>query len=192
MVDCSVIATASLARTPCVLVEPSHHVVQEPCGSKTLARRPRHYTVRRRQGEFAMSASSIWPGRHCHTVYARGAKPFKNKPFKNKAFRLFPALMLLLCTSLLVALETPSKPFLEKNSFYLSSAGFRVQLANDPAGQKAMRALPAHRFVMHKVGNDVRYFYAEPHHCVCIFVGTRQAYDTYRNILSQPLPQADA
>ena len=114
-----------------------------------------------------MSASLIWPA-------ASGC----SRPFR-------------LRTSLLVALETPSKPFLEKNSFYLSSAGFRVRLANDPAGQKALRALPAHRFVVHKVGDDVRYLYAEPQHCVCIFVGTRQAYETYRNILSQPLQQAD-
>src|SRR4030088_3040874 len=102
-----------------------------------------------------------------------------------------PAIVLLLCASLLVALEMPSKPFLEKNSFYLSSAGFQVRLANDPAGQKAMRALPAHRFVMQKAADDVRYLYAEPQHCVCIFVGTQQAYDAYRNILSQPLEQPD-
>jgi hypothetical protein len=38
-------------------------------------------------------------------------------------FRLFPAIMLLMCGSLLAAVEPPSKPFLEKNSFYLSSAG---------------------------------------------------------------------
>jgi hypothetical protein len=130
-----------------------------------------------------MSASMIWPiaSGHRRPACARGAR----------AFGVFPALVLLLCASLLVALEMPSKPFLEKNSFYLSSAGFRVRLANDPAGQKAMRALPAHRFVMHKVGDDLRYFYAEPQHCVCIFVGTQQAYDAYRNILSQPLQQAD-
>ena len=41
---------------------------------------------------------------------------------------LLPALMLLVCGTVLVALETPSKPFLDKNSFLLSSAGFRVQL----------------------------------------------------------------
>jgi hypothetical protein len=127
-----------------------------------------------------MSASLIWP-----VVSSR------SRPFRAWAFGVFPAIVLLLCASLLVALETPSKPFLEKNSFYLSSAGFRVRLANDPAGQKAMRALPAHRFVMHKVGDDVRYLYAEPQHCVCIFIGTRQAYQSYRDILSQPLQQAD-
>ena len=127
-----------------------------------------------------MSASLIWP-----------AASGPSRPFRARVLGVFPAIVLLLCASLLVALETPSKPFLEKNSFYLSSAGFRVQLANDPAGQRAMLALPAHRFVMHKVGGDVRYLYAEPQHCVCIFIGTRQAYDTYRNILSQPLQQAD-
>ena len=108
-----------------------------------------------------------------------------------RALRLFPAVVLLLCASVLAAAEAPSQPSLEKNSFYLSSAGFRVQVANDPAGQKALRALPAHRFVVNGVGDALRYFYAEPQHCVCIFIGTRQAYDTYRNILSQPLQQAD-
>jgi hypothetical protein len=99
--------------------------------------------------------------------------------------------VLLLCASLLVALETPSKPFLDKNSFYLSSAGFRVQVANDPAGKKALHALPPHRFVVHRFGNDVRYLYAEPLHCVCIFIGTQSAYQNYREMLSQPLDQAD-
>ena len=79
----------------------------------------------------------------------------------------------------------------EKNSFYLSSAGFRVQVANDPAGQKALRALPAHRFVINGVGEAVRYFYAEPQHCVCIFVGTQQAYDNYLKFVSQPLKPTD-
>jgi len=127
-----------------------------------------------------MSASSIWP-------VASG----RSRPFRARALGVFPAIVLLLCASLLVALETPSKPFLEKNSFYLSSAGFRVRLANDPAGQKALRALPAHRFVVHKVGDDVRYLYAEPQHCVCIFIGTQANYRDYRDILSRPLPQPD-
>jgi D-serine dehydratase len=44
---------------------------------------------------------------------------------------------------------------------------------------------------VHKFGDDVRYLYAEPQHCVCIFVGTRQNFQDYRDILSQPLVQAD-
>jgi hypothetical protein len=107
------------------------------------------------------------------------------------ALRLLPAVVLLLYASALAAVEAPSKPFLDKNSFYLSSAGFRVQVANDPAGQKALRALPANRFVINGVGATLRYLYAEPQHCVCIFVGTQQAYDRYRKILSEPLRPTD-
>jgi hypothetical protein len=109
-----------------------------------------------------------------------------------KAFGAVPAIALLLCASLLVALEVPSKPFLDKNSFYLSSAGFRVQLSNDAAGKQALHALPPHRFVVHRDGGNVRYLYAEPNHCVCIFIGTEAAYQTYRDILAKPMEQPDA
>jgi hypothetical protein len=107
------------------------------------------------------------------------------------AFGFLPALALVLGASLLVALEMPSKPFLDKNSFFLSSAGFRVQLANDAMGKKALQALPPHRFVMHKIGNELRYFYAEPQHCNCIFVGTEAAYQSYLGMLRQPLQRTD-
>ena len=108
-----------------------------------------------------------------------------------RAFCAVYAIGLLLCTTLLVALEMPSKPFLDKNSFYLSSAGFRVQVANDEAGRKALHALPPHRFVIHRTGNDVRYLYAEPNHCVCIFIGTQGAYQSYRDMLANPTDQPD-
>ena len=130
-----------------------------------------------------MSASIISPAAagHRHLFRVHGIL----------ALRLLPAIVLLLYASVLAAVEAPSKPFLEKNSFYLSSAGFRIQVANDPAGQKALRALPANRFVINGVGDAVRYFYAEPQHCVCIFVGTQQAYDRYRKILTEPLRPTD-
>jgi hypothetical protein len=127
-----------------------------------------------------MTVSMIWPGvsGHSGSLHARGAR----------AFGAVPAIALLLCASLLAAMEMPSKPFLEKNSFYLRSAGFRIQFANDPAAKKAMHALPAHRFVVHNLGGgDVRYLYAEPVHCVCVFIGTQANYTDYRGMLSQPL-----
>ena len=128
-----------------------------------------------------MSVSMISPGLFGRLLRVRGLK----------VLRLAPALALLVCASLLLALEAPSKPFLDKNSFFLSSAGFRVQLANDAMGRKALRALPPHRFVTHQIGDQVRYFYAEPKYCDCIFVGTPAAYEAYRDMLRQPLQQPD-
>lgn len=130
-----------------------------------------------------MSASIVWPvdASHRHLFRIDGIR----------ALLLFPAVVLLFCATVLAAAEAPSQPSLEKNSFYLTSAGFRVQVANDPVGQKALRALPAHRFVAKGAGDAVHYLYAEPQHCVCIFVGTQVAYDNYRKILSQPLKPTD-
>src|SRR6202051_5162670 len=130
-----------------------------------------------------MSASITWlvASDHRHAFRLRGIR----------ALRQLPAMALLLSATVSSAVEEPSKPFLEKNSFYLSSAGFRIQFANDPAGKKVLRMLPAHRFVVNGVGDAVRYLYAEPQHCVCIFVGTQQAYDRYRKILREPPKPTD-
>jgi hypothetical protein len=108
-----------------------------------------------------------------------------------RALRLFPAVVPLLCSFGMAAAQTPGQPSLEQNSLYLTSAGFRVQVANDPVAQKALRALPAHRFVVSGVGETVRYSYAEPQHCVCIFVGSQQAYDRYLKFINQPLKPTD-
>ena len=110
---------------------------------------------------------------------------------KKTWFGATPAIALLLGVTLLAALEMPSKPFLDKNSFYLSSSGFKVQVANDAAGKQALHALPPHRFVIHRTGNDVRYLYADPVHCVCIFIGTAANYQNYRDILARPVDQPD-
>jgi hypothetical protein len=118
------------------------------------------------------------------TLHSSSSRPIKT-------LGVLAVIALMLCVSLVVALETPSKPFLDKNSFYLSSSGFRIQPANDAAGKKALRALPPHRFVTHRIDGQTRYFYAEPQRCNCVFVGTQQAYDSYRNMLSQQLQQAD-
>lgn len=108
------------------------------------------------------------------------------------ALASLPAIMFALLSFPLAAeYVVPSKPFLEKNAFYLRSAGFRIQLANDAAGQRALKALPPHRFVIHKAGGTPRYVYADPGMCSCIFSGTRDNYESYLAILRQPLPGAD-
>jgi len=99
-------------------------------------------------------------------------------------------LISLFSGSPLLAGEELSLSFLDKNDFYLSSAGFKVKFANDPKGEKALRALPPHRFVIHTVDGVAHYLFADPKRCVCIFVGGRDNYLSYRSILSQPLGAA--
>jgi hypothetical protein len=57
------------------------------------------------------------------------------------------------------------------------------------AGSAALRvhALPPYRFVVHDSGGNSRYLYAQPQHCVCVFIGTSDAYQNYRAILAPAL-----
>jgi hypothetical protein len=91
------------------------------------------------------------------TIRPSAARAWRAKTASAKFLGGFSALVLLLGASLLAALEPPSKPFLDKNSFYLTSAGFKVQFANAAAGRRALHALPPQRFVIHHNAGNPRY-----------------------------------
>jgi len=96
-------------------------------------------------------------------------------------------LSLLLVPPLSAQKAVPSRPVLDKNAFILTSSGFKVQIANDPATKKLMATLPSHQFVMHDFAGSPRYLYADPNVCVCIYVGDGEAYRTYRGMMTSHL-----
>ncbi len=98
-------------------------------------------------------------------------------------------LFALLSWPLAAEYVAPSKPFLEKTAFYLRSAGFNIRFANDdPKTERALRAMPPHRFVIHTLSGAPRYVFADPGVCNCIFSGSRDNYESYLSILRQPIP----
>jgi hypothetical protein len=101
------------------------------------------------------------------------------------------AVLALLDVTLLVARELPSVPVLQKVGFDMESAGFKARFANDAAGKLALSKLPAYRFVVHTTPNGPRYLYADPAKCMCTFVGNRDNYLNYQDIVRRGLPQAD-
>ncbi len=62
----------------------------------------------------------------------------------------------------------------------LAAAGFIVRPANTPERIAMLKRLPAHRFVQRVKGDQVHYVYADPLVCGCLYVGTQQAYNTYK------------
>ena len=96
-------------------------------------------------------------------------------------------LSLLLVPPLAAQKAVPSRPVLDKNAFFLTSSGFKVQIANDPATRKLMTSLPSHQFVVHDVAGAQRYLYADPNVCVCIYVGDGDAYRAYRGMMTSHL-----
>lgn len=67
----------------------------------------------------------------------------------------------------------------------LSAAGFAVQPANTPARVASLRRLPPNKVVQRTRGADVRYVYADPLVCGCLYVGDQAAYGRYRQEVFQ-------
>lgn len=62
----------------------------------------------------------------------------------------------------------------------LAAAGFIVRPANTPERKAMLSRLPANHFVRRVKGDDVRYVYADPLVCGCLYVGSQQAYGKYK------------
>jgi len=61
----------------------------------------------------------------------------------------------------------------------LEAAGFTVRIANTAERQAMLNRLPANRFVQRGTGVDIRYIYADPVVCGCLYVGTQQNFYQY-------------
>ncbi len=72
----------------------------------------------------------------------------------------------------------------------LVQAGFVRRNADTPERVAAIRALPPHRFVMRSAQGSVKYLYADPTACGCIYVGGQRAYDRYRQMMASRVEDA--
>jgi hypothetical protein len=64
----------------------------------------------------------------------------------------------------------------------LSVAGFIVRPAITPELQTTLNLLPADQVVPRIRGGQIRFVYADPNVCDCLYVGSPQAYDLYKII----------
>ena len=67
----------------------------------------------------------------------------------------------------------------------LAAAGFTVLPANTPTRVASLRGLPPNKVVQQPVGDTVRYVYADPLVCACLYVGDQAAFGRYRQEVFQ-------
>ncbi len=65
------------------------------------------------------------------------------------------------------------------NGDLLVAAGFVQRKADTPERIAALKSLPPHQFVMRNSNGSVKYMYADPVACNCIYVGGQLAYDQF-------------
>ncbi len=85
---------------------------------------------------------------------------------------------------LAAACATPQQRAQDRENL-LSAAGFSVLPANTPGRIASLRSLPANKVVQQATGGTVRYVYADPLVCACLYVGDQAAYGRYRQQIFQ-------
>ncbi|HTV44047.1 MAG TPA: hypothetical protein VMF05_01920 [Stellaceae bacterium] len=85
-----------------------------------------------------------------------------------------------------IALVTAScaNPAAAPTGDLLVEAGFVERKADSPERVAALHALPPHEFVLRDSNGSVKYMYADPIACNCIYVGGQRAYDQYRRSMA--------
>jgi hypothetical protein len=78
-----------------------------------------------------------------------------------------------------VGCASPQQQVSQKEDM-LAAAGFQVRVADTPQRIAAMRSLPPHKFVTRVVNGTPIYQYADPLVCRCVYFGTQQNWDAYR------------
>jgi hypothetical protein len=97
-----------------------------------------------------------------------------------RAFRCAIAISFLFGIGALGACQTQQQRVVHHED-NLAAAGFIVRPANTPERQAMLHRLPANRFVQRVKGGVVHYVYADPLVCGCLYVGSQQAFNQYKN-----------
>ena len=126
------------------------------------------------------------------TVSWQSAKSLPAPPRARPIHRAGPS-GLIACAALCLAVcgcQTVAQRVADKEDL-LAAAGFTVQPANSPQRLASLHTLPANKFVPDSAGDKLKYIYADPIVCNCLYVGDQAAFDAYkkevftRNIVSQ-------
>jgi hypothetical protein len=93
---------------------------------------------------------------------------------KSTAFALAAAI-----AAVVAGCATPQQQVGQREDL-LAAAGFQDRPADSPHRVAAMRRLPPNKFVMKVVNGGPVYLYADPLVCGCVYFGTQQNWDAYR------------
>ena len=64
----------------------------------------------------------------------------------------------------------------------LAAAGFQMRAADNPERVHDLTVMPPLKIVARSRDNDVRYTFADPYKCRCLYVGGAKEYSAYRRL----------
>ena len=94
-------------------------------------------------------------------------------------FRYATVVGFLLGIGALVACQMQQQVIIQHED-NLAAAGFTMRPPNTPELQTLLNQLPAHHVVQRVRPDKIRYVYADPDVCDCLYVGSQHAYELYK------------
>jgi hypothetical protein len=94
------------------------------------------------------------------------------------------------CIALLAAACANPEAAAPTKADLLEQAGFVRRDVNTQERMAALKVLPPHQFVIRNSNGSVKYMYADPNVCDCIYVGGQRAYDQYRQMMATRVQDA--
>src|SRR5207247_10423927 len=67
----------------------------------------------------------------------------------------------------------------------LAAAGFQMQAADNPERVHDLTAMPPLKIVARSQDNNVRYTFADPYKCRCLYVGGSKEYSAYQHLVTE-------
>ena len=110
-------------------------------------------------------------------MFSAGARGFAMPILKS----VFVAVVLIAPGALIAGCETTAQTVQHQES-NLATLGFVARPADTPPRTAMLAKLPPFKFLRRTRGTDVRYVYADPLDCRCLYVGSAKAYARYRQL----------
>ena len=67
----------------------------------------------------------------------------------------------------------------------LAAAGFQMRPADNPERVNDLAVMPPLKIVARNQDNDVRYTFADPYKCRCLYVGGSKEYSAYQHLVTE-------
>lgn len=93
--------------------------------------------------------------------------------------------MALVAAGILLAGCATERQIVQGKEDMLAAAGFTIRPADTPERQAQLKTLTPHRFIYQQRNGTNVYIYSDPTICDCLYIGTEQAYQKYRQLAIQ-------
>jgi hypothetical protein len=103
----------------------------------------------------------------------------------NKSQQIISATIIMMLIIALEGCSTPKHLQVQETEHLLIAAGFQMQLADTPEKLEHLKTLIQKKFIRYQRDEKLFYVYADAAACKCLYEGTKEDYQRYKDFLQR-------